>query len=366
MSVPRVYTLGSAPLVYLMSHELASLSFQPKVPEIVLLLQDQKKLNRFLENESKLVIRSRGGGADYSCQYMASCSPPKFASGDLAKLDNLVVGEKKPRASIQALKKYSRSLHSDTNVLLLNPAMGLLDLLRKNIWNERGFVPNLFIGVTNTSGFCRPKEFTAELPNFQNTLQICSVPRTHEGYTYEGDVQGAAMAMESNNLLKLFAAVNQEQSGSGLGIVCRPYGDVLLYRLEQLIVQSCVNPIMALYGAQAHDLMTSESLVKMTRALITEFVHVLKSTDKFINNIPYSQGALDAERLLAAVARYCKSYNSKAFNELNVHDVNQLNGFFALKARRRNIRCPLNDAIMACSKAKLELARNARLDFRYL
>ncbi|SCU89430.1 LAME_0E03488g1_1 [Lachancea meyersii CBS 8951] len=366
MSASRVYALGSSPSVYLMCHEIASLSFQPRVPELVLLLQDQKKLNRFLDNESRLVIEKPKGGYKGSHQYMASCSPPKFASGEVAKVDNLIVGEKKPRSFAQALKKYSESIHTDTNVLLLNPTVGLVDVLRKKVWQERGMCPNLFIGMTNERHISRPSEFTAQLSSYKNSLQICAVPKTHNNYSYEQDVQNAKEMANTNNLLRLFKSVNEEESGSVLGVMNRSYGDLLLYRYEELIIQSCVLPITALYGLRFHDLKASHDLLKMVRALIAEFTHTIKTTDKFVSQIPPAEGALNNDRLVASVSRALNRDRRRILNEMNVHDINQFNGFFALKARKHNIKCLFNDTVMTCAKAKLSLTRQAKLDYRSL
>ncbi|SCV04043.1 LANO_0G07800g1_1 [Lachancea nothofagi CBS 11611] len=366
MNVPRVYALGNAPLVHLMCHELASLSFQPKVPEVVLLLQDQKKLNRFLENESKVEIQRNNGGFDGVKQYMASCSPPKFASGEIARIDNLIIGENNPRSFIDSIKKYTESIDCDTNLLLLNPNMGVRDMLRKNIWHEQESLPNLFMGITNLEDVCRTAEFTIQFPGFHEALQVCSVPKTHMGYSYEQDVRTTEKLSTTNSLSRLLKSVNKEETGSAMGVVSRPYGDLLLYRYEELIVRSCVAPISVMYGQQAHDLQASDSLTKMIRTLVAEFTYTIKATDKFIPLIPHSKGALDQHRLFSTVSRHFKKTKYRDFRRPTINDINLSNGFFALKARKLNIRSPLNDTIMACAKAKLQLARKSELDYRYL
>ncbi|CEP61432.1 Cbs2p LALA0_S03e02740g [Lachancea lanzarotensis] len=366
MSAPRVYALGNSPLVYLMCNEIASLSFQPRVPELVLLLQDQKKLNRFLHNESKLVLERPKGGYKGSNQYMASCSPPKFASGEVAKVDNVIIGEKTPKLFTNALKKYTKSIHSGTNVLLLNPTVGLVDILRKNVWHERENSPKVFIGVTNERHISQPSEFTTHLSSYKSSLQVSAVPDTHLGYSYQEDVQQAQELAKTNSLLRLLKSINEEQSGSVFGVSNRSYGDLLLYRYEELITQSCVLPITALYGPQPHDITASGELMKIVRNLVQEFTYTIQATDRFVNQIPHSSGALDQERLVSAVWRALKSDRRKLFYETNFHHINQFNGFFALQAKKRNIKCPFNEAMMICAKAKLELAHDSNFNHRSL
>ncbi|SCU96735.1 LAFA_0G07822g1_1 [Lachancea sp. 'fantastica'] len=366
MSASRVYALGNSPLVYLMSHEIASLSFQPRVPELVLLLQDQKKLNRFLQNESRLVVERPKGGYRGSHQYMASCSPPKFASGEVAKVDNVIVGEKTPKSFTHALKKYMDSIHSGTNVLLMNPTVGLVDILRKNVWRERENSPKLFIGVANERHISRPSEFTTQLSSYKSSIQISAVPESHRGYSYQEDVQHAQELAETNPLLRLLKSVNEEQSGSVFGVTNRSYGDLLLYRYEELITKSCVLPITTIYGPQSLDITVSGELMKMVRNLVREFTFTIKITDKFVNHIPHSAGALNQERLVSAVCRALNSDKRKLYNETNVHDINQFNGYFALQAKKRNIQLPFNEAMMICAKAKLELAHESSLNYKSL
>lgn len=364
MNVPRVYALGNAPLNYLVCHEIASLSVQPRVPELVLLLQDQRKLNRFLENESKLYVRRQDNSRSSSKQYMASCSPPKYASGEIAKIDNLIIGETRSPAFVNALKKYSECIHNDTNVLLLNPGFGVMEQLEQSVWEQKGFVPNIFMGLADLEQSFLPSEFSMQYSRVRQPLQICSVPKVNISYDYQQDKHNTQVLEGTNNLLRLMKMLDRENTFSNIGVATRPYGDLLLRRYEELVIASCIKPLTALYPEKGVS--ENTSLLQIICSLVREFTRIIKATDPHLQHIPHFESIIDEERLFVLVSRNLKKRSRSAFSEPTIRDINQYNGYFMMKAKASGLWCQSNSFIMKCAKAKLELQQKNATDFRYL
>ncbi|CUS22135.1 LAQU0S04e08988g1_1 [Lachancea quebecensis] len=364
MNVPRVYTLGNAPLTYLVCHEIASLSIQPRVPELVLLLQDQRKLNRFLENESKIYIKRRDNSRDSSKQYMASCSPPKYASGEIATIDNLIIGETRPPTFVNALKKYSECIHNETNVLLLNPGFGVREQLEQSVWEQKGFVPNIFMGLADLENSFLPSEFTMQYSRVHQPLKICRVPKGPVGYDYQQDKHDAQTLESTNNMLGLLKMLDRESTFSNIGVATRPYGDLLLCRYEELVIQSCIKPLSALFPEKG--ISESTTVLGIVQTLVREFTRIIKATDPYLQHIPHSEKIINEERLFAVVLKKLKKRSRSLLNQPTIRDINQYNGYFVMKSKASGLWCQSNYFIMKCAKAKLELQQKNATDFRYL
>ena len=136
-NIPRVYTLGNSPLANYFAYAISKISSQPQIPNVVLLLSDQKKLDRFLEQDSTLtLLDDNSTDRSNSMQFMAACSPPTYANGDPAIIDNLILAEQSKKHFTSLLDFYSRSLRDTTNLLFLNPPMGALEYMYDKIWSE--------------------------------------------------------------------------------------------------------------------------------------------------------------------------------------------------------------------------------------
>lgn len=123
---------------------------QPKVPLVVLLLNDQKKLDRFLDNDSKIVVKSNNNSKEiHHRQFMASCVPPILNNGEIAPIENLIVSDNSSKFITAQLSKYGKSLKPETNILFLNPSLNLLEYVHRYRWRSVQTRPNLFMGFTS-------------------------------------------------------------------------------------------------------------------------------------------------------------------------------------------------------------------------
>ncbi|SCW04106.1 LAFE_0H06062g1_1 [Lachancea fermentati] len=372
MSVPRVYALGNAPILPLLCHEIASLSIQPKVPEVVLLLQDQKKLGRFLNNDSKLTIQTEYNSDQKYQQFMASCSPPVYATGELVRMKNLIVGECRPKSFTMSLQKYAQSIDSDTNILLLNPTFGLIDFLYRNLWVYEKDRPNVFIGEGCTDqGILSAREFTLKFTGYKEPFNISSVPRSLDEYDHEVELQRVAQFERENEMLRLLNMINKEETLCALNVVNYPYGDLLLIRYENLILNSCIHPLVAIFDSQnSSELLQSKHAMSLVKQLIHEQVMILRANNKFLFSIPNATVALNENRLYDLVV-YKLKFNpfpkmTKDISILNRTDVNYLNGYFSRLAQKKGINAALNDSLTKIVKSKVDLMRNRVLNYKYL
>ncbi|QLQ82291.1 hypothetical protein HG537_0H00520 [Torulaspora globosa] len=370
-NIPRVYSLVNNPIASLLAYEIAQIPSQPKVPQVVLLLNDQKKLSRFLENDSKLTIQ-RGNDPDYHhTQFMASHLPPVYSSGQVASMANAIFSGPHTKGVVQSIRKYRACFEDFSNILLVDPPAGAIEHLYRKVWQNVDSRPNLFVGVTgDRSVATRIDEFRIDVKPGTLSLSVSPVPKDFKHYTFDDELK----RRQDVDLLSLLdAASGNENAIVPLDIRYYSYGELLLIRLERLIVESCTEPLAAIYGCKyIGELLFSNQADDMIRKMIKEQMRILWLTHPFLANIQNSGIALDCERLYSVIKKELKagvdrkSMMRLKIDQLEATNVNELTGYFVRLAAYRKIDCKWNEAVTNMVKGKVALTRHRALSHKYL
>lgn len=369
-SVPRVYSLVNNPVSSLLAYEIAQLPNQPKVSQVVLLLNDRYKLNRFLENDSKMVLRNSQGVNFHQTQFMASDRAPVYSSGEIAVMDNLIVSAKHSVAMIRSIRKYKESLKSNSNVLLLNPPFGTVEQLYRDIWplEER---PNIMLGVTparDSFYATEPTEFHFRLRRKKIPLRISPLPRNLLNYSHEQALQDLENFKKSNDLMKVIQSASQNyESPVEFDLRLHPHDELLLIRLENLILSSCIKPLAFLFDCHSKsELLESRRSLDIIYKLIKEQLFILFSSYPFLARIPHCNIALDADRLYEQVLSNLRKSKTNYLNKLECSNVRELTGYFVQLAYHGKLNCRWNQTITTLVQGKTEFQRYKALNYLHL
>lgn len=376
-NIPRVYSLASNPIATLLAYEIAQIPAQPKVPQVVLLLNDQKKLSRFLDNDSKLTIQ-RGNDPDFHhTQFMASHLPPAYSTGEVASIGNAIFSGPHAKGLVQSIKKYRGCLRDFTNILLVDPPVGTIEHLYQNVWETSDSRPNLFVGISNSRKHkiaSSVDEFRINVKQSKVSLNISPIPKDFKRYAFDATADGDLESRQNNDLLKLLEmASNNDKSIIPLDLRYYSYGELLLIRLERLIVRSCTEPLAAIYECKyIGELLLSDKNKDMIRKMIQEQVRILWLTHSFLPSIPNSSIALDCQRLYSVVIKELENGNDKKsviklkLDQLEATNVNELTGYFVRLAAYRKVDCRWNETITNLVKGKVAMTRHRALSHEYL
>lgn len=376
-NIPRAYSLVNNPIASLLAYEIAQIPNQPRVPQVVLLLNDQKKLSRFLENDSKLTIQKGNDPDFHHTQFMASHLPPVYSTGEVASIANAIFSGPHTKGLVQSIRKYRYCLHGFTNILLVDPPVGSIEQLYKNVWQTSDSRPNLFVGITSRRerGVATyTDEFRINVKRERLGLSISPVPKDFKHYTFNTTPDEESKRRQRVDLLKLLdAAGSNKNSIVPLDIRYHSYGELLLVRLERLIVESCTEPLAAIYGCKyIGELLLSDETKVMIRQMIKEQVRILWLTHPFLSSIQNSEVALDCERLYSVITKELqngqdrKSMMRFKVDQLEATNVSELTGYFVRLAAYQKIDCKWNEAITNLVKGKVALTRHRALSHKYL
>lgn len=373
-SIPRLYCVGNSPLSFYLAHEIAHIETQPKIPNIVLLLQDKRKLKRFLDNDSKITLNSPNGP---HTQFMAACSTPNYASGRPAIINNLIIAEKNKKYISAALNKYSSSIDTETNIMLINPPVGLVNFLYDTRWPTEDVRPKLLMGITEPrienyisrgiyQGMKKEFQVNFNLECSKLNLLISDVPKVLGTYNHELALQKMS-DIQSNPLVSLL------KKSEGINSSTYTYGELFIVRMERLIIESCIEPLAALYDCKVNsELLRLSSTTYTIKNLIHEQTRILKVEYPFIKHLPNSNIIFDVDRLYNVVIGQLKNipndknYILKDIYRLNKTNINQLTGFFVQLAVKNKVDCRWNRMLTWLVKGKAELRKYRMLDYHYL
>jgi len=377
-TVPRVYVLGNSLLSNYFAYEIAQLKAQQSIPNIVLLLNDQKKLNRFLDGSSKL---TKGGTTEESIQFMAACSPPTFASGKPAIMENLILADNSKKNISHLITKYHNSLDETSNVLLLNPPVGSIEYLYDKIMTRDKYPrPHMLLGMTKQgdstvslinnkrTNYIPYSEFEVSpiLSDRKLSVLLCSVPESYNTFD---------LSLETTQVKDLYKnkLVNLLQDTQNISVQILSYSELMIIRFENLIVNSCIESLAVLFDCKyIHELLNAPRSESILRSLIQEQVKIISMGYPFLTELPHYDIAFDNGRLYDIIAnkleqgKRTKSVLNIQQKALNQTDIKQLSGYFVRLAYKCKTDCRWNMTISWLIECKVELQKARALDYHYL
>ena len=384
--LPRVYVLGNSIFANYLAYEIAQVTAQESIPNIVLLLNDQKKLNRFLDNNSKLSrtnnVRGKQLTNDDSIQFMAACSPPTFASGKPATIENMILADTGKKNISNLMMKYRGSLNQSSNILLMNPPVGSVGYLYDKIWKDsESDRPKMLLGMSKWGDstinlmnerklyYSVKDEFSAVTPNTDSgklNLFLGSVPPKYN--TFDSELEKKDIEMLYNSPF-----VNLIQDTPNVSVQIMRYSELMFLRFENLIVNSCIEPLAVLFDCKyIYEITKAARSEFIIKSLIKEQIKIICMAYPSLMQIPASHTAFDEDRLYNIVMNHLRNGRRKESilniqrKELNQTDIKQLTGYFVRLAYQCNTDCRWNMTISWLIESKIQLGKARALDYHYL
>ncbi|CDO94064.1 unnamed protein product [Kluyveromyces dobzhanskii CBS 2104] len=363
MSLPRVYTVGSSSVIPALAFDIAKISSQPNIPNVVVLLQDTKLLTKFTDQNSKLTVLRKN---PETRQFMASCAPPKLATGAITAIDNLIIGEPTNKSFTMTFQKYKKSLNSESNVLIVNPGYGLLEYINKYVWKKDEERPNLFIANVDDQKdtIVTSKEFTLRINKSPIPISITRVPEKIHQYTHEKTTQ-----TKWNEFYPLTQLLTKLVETTKPVHIFQPsfhhFGDFMLIKSERLLIDSCVEPLATLLDCQKYgELLKSTFFQQLIDDLLTEQINILNISYPFLRSTPHFNTVFDKDNLKKVIhkhiydRRFMKPRmldNSKMLSKTNI---NQLLGYVVSLAKYKKIPAPKNEMVYNLVRGKIQSIKN--------
>jgi 2-dehydropantoate 2-reductase len=346
----KIHILGVGGIGGLISYELSTIKDKP---EITLLFRSPAKVNHFKSiNQSEIYINR-------IFKNPAEIVSSIFESGTAADLtgniENLIISTKTYQTH-DALKPYLQFINKDTNILLVQNGLGVVDELYKNVWPVVSERPNFYQGVINHGAF--------QSPNSGNNYEV-----SHSGDAdfFIGRIpRDLTSHVAEEQFIPLF--IKQLEDAKALKTTFLPYDELLLIQLKKFTVNACINPNTSIIDCINGELEGLEEVRSFFYDVISESVDIFTSTIPALKNNPRTNEVLNKDKLLDTVMQVgtvvnAKNSSSMRQDVINLRDteIDYINGYVVTLAEANGLTANVNKSITKLLKIRLAINRKRNI-----
>lgn len=265
---PKIHIVGMGSMGTLLAVNLIKYSNASIIP----LFRNKSRLEQF-QNEGKSTIGIRKiylDDAPLDTEVLKESYSPENFPG--TTIENLVVTTKTYQ-TYDALKPYLPYINSNTNLILIQNGLGVLEVLKNEVFKSTNDKPNLFQAVISHGAF-QDKGFIFNHAGFVD-LKFARLPWV-ESETIQDQKFVEIDAME-NTLVKLFTEPKFAKA-----IACKhmTYQELLFGQLYKFLINACINPVTAIIDCDNGELFSG--CRPIFTSIVEECLSVLKVAYKTI------------------------------------------------------------------------------------
>lgn len=349
----KVHLLGVGAMGSLLSHELVQ-AHPHIIPNFTMLFKDSVSFDSFKHQDSKLVMNKLDNTSSFSTINSDYRVPVE------SKIENLIVATKTHQTT-DALRKYVDHITPDTNILLLQNGMGMLEHLNLTYWPYPERRPTIYQCIS-THGAFKSSPFVVNHVGI-GRLDIAKVTESSISDPSSDAASPYSDVKEMLTQLQLPEFIRDILSTKALNAHYLAYPQFLLKQIEKLIINTCINPLTAIFDCLNGELLYSPSLTKTMKKVIGEDVKVFKAEFPLLETIPDTEAVLDEDRLLQLVIQVCRTTakNSSSMREdvrlLKNTEIHWINGYIMNLAKKHDISANTNQFMLDMVREKLAISR---------
>lgn len=181
-------------------------------------------------------------------------------------ITNLIITTKTYQTK-EALTPYLRYINSNTNLIMVQNGLGVLDVLRDEIFTVPGERPQLFQGVIAHGAF-QDHDFIFNHAGFAD-MKIARLPWDESDILQTEEL--VAKDAEENELVKVF---NDPKVSESLDIHHMTYQELLLGQLFKFLINSCINSVTAIVDADNGEIL--DHCKPVFRSIVDEALQILR------------------------------------------------------------------------------------------
>ncbi|KAF5011748.1 hypothetical protein FDECE_2159 [Fusarium decemcellulare] len=262
---------------------------------------------------------------------------------DRSHIDKLVVTGRGFEA-VKAVASVKDRVDENTSICLLNDGMGVLEEVRRKIFNGTHPEPNFVLGhMSHKLVFNRNRGSVKQLKTGRTELtRVDPIP---------GSIKNLPASWSRTELIKSLKRAN------ALGAMSSHYDRWLRFKLPSMVFTAAVEPVCVLLDLSYNGLLNNRSAQSMMLKLIDEMAMV-------VEHLPEAQGSEELVKFLRGedLKKYCyHTMIGKAMAPSDLlkrvekglqTDINYQNGYFLRRANKLGIDMPQNKLMVQMVKAR--------------
>lgn len=378
-----VHVLGIGAMGMLLAHEYAAVSTLK--PTLLVKHKNIFKAIQSLEY-SMTMARHTEQGVHLTTARMETHRNPRAERWDPRnKILNLVVAVKTHSVK-DALDPYVQYITPETNVVFLQNGMGVVPLIRDEIWQPNQ-EPNIYHILSSHGAYKERINLTrhvglgslniARVPSRKSDLEA-PLKKTHEPLSRSSTESVNRNAYNSNGQLSEEALGNVRESETQdlpeiiQALLRSPhlnakftssFPEFEVAQMEKLVVNACINPLTALMDCKNGELLRSSQTVSMMKKVVDECSQCFRQNSEVLAAVPEASTILSPERLFRQVVHVCQNtaQNSSSMREdilsNKMTEIDSINGHVVKLGLQLGIPTPLNTSLYNMIAAKHKIDR---------
>lgn len=250
--------------------------------------------------------------------------------------------------TVKSLKPLLPKITNKSKILLIQNGMGVIDELYEQVWPVVEERPLIYQGVIAHGVWQDPLKAHSYDYNHAgySNMKFCKLPR---------DLTNPVEPLEKNEFTDAL-------EGMDLNVSFQSYEDLLVFQVQKLMVNSCMNTITSIINCVNGELQGIEANRELFLSIITEGIRTMKLAYPILPDLPSlePQALLELTEDMGFVVNG-KNSSSMRQDTLNLRDVeiDYINGFISKKAREFGVAAPVNETIRNLVLTRLAINRKA-------
>lgn len=363
---PLVHILGLGSMGTVLAVDLLRFTNALVVP----LFRSNEKLLRFQEEfQSTIGIRKiyKEGAPLLTCKVERSESPETFCG---EHIKNLVVTTKTYQTKA-ALAPFLPFIDSNTNLILIQNGLGVLEILKDDIFTDAMKRPQLFQGVIS-HGVYQDEGFTYNHAGWAG-MKIARLPWNEQEVIQT--TNSALKDLQENELVRLLM---DNVFAKEFGTEQMTYQEMLLGQLYKFLVNACMNPVTAIVDCVNGEMI--DDCPEVFTLIIEECLQILRvSYEQLFNYETNYQGVegypqlkinsvLNTEHMVKQVIKIgcdINARNSSSMRQDTLYlrdtEIEYINGYIVKLASKLQMEAKVNKTVTAFVKLRLGLNRTREI-----
>lgn len=269
--------------------------------------------------------------------------PQAIAQADDTHIDQLVVSGRGHEA-VEALQSVKNRINENTTVCLMNDGLGVLEDVRKKIFEGTDTAPNFLLGhMSHRLAFNRTYDAVTQLKQGQTRLTFAEAPRMR--------VKDMHKVETRPNFVKTLEEAKDLHSSLS------PFDQWLRFKLPSVIFDSVVEPVCVLLEMPYQGLLQNPAAQRMMHSLLSEIIQVLENMPELegstvIRDYVHSKGI---RRFMYNSIMAKRSHPSQLVRRIEnglPTDVEYLNGYFLRRGQKLGLDLRMNVMMRDMIKAR--------------
>ncbi|TID29614.1 hypothetical protein CANINC_001733 [Pichia inconspicua] len=259
--------------------------------------------------------------------------------------------------TVASLTPLLNKINEKTRILLIQNGMGVVDELYEKVWKDEKSRPIIYQGVISHGVWQNAENNNTYNYNHAGygDSKICRIPKvlSQSEYAVEEEHQ-----LKSDPVILALVA-------SDLRVSTYTYSDLLVYQIQKLLVNSCMNSTTSIINCINYKLENLPGMLKLFTSIVSEGLDILYKAYPNIQESPLAKELLTVEKHVAFVQHVGFKINGKNSTSmrqdvLNCRDteIDYINGHIVKKAAELGLFAPVANTI--CNLVSIRLDVNRR------